>query len=345
VPAQPRPRETSGVPSPADAALQQAIADIRRQYGHGALMSLGDSAPSDIPCIPTGAPSLDIALGGGIPAGRITEVFGPEGCGKTTLALHVIASAQRSSRAAVLIDAEHALDPRYARAIGVDLSALLLAQPHHGEEAVDIAERLARTGRIGLIVVDSVPALIPRAELDGEPGASFVGSQARLMSQAMRKLTGSAARAGTALLFINQLREKVGVMYGPSETTPGGRALKFFSSLRVELRRTETLKQGDRIIGHRVRARAIKNKIAPPFREADIDILYGRGIRTAASLLDAALERGILAQKGSWISLEDRQLGQGREAAVSALESDPDLAATVLRALLAASAAPPGHDS
>ncbi len=317
----------------ADPALDRALAQIRKQYGPGAIMRLGERpAAARAAAIPTGALALDLALGiGGVPRGRITEIYGTEGSGKTTIALHLAAGAQRQGGLAAYIDAEHALDCAYARAIGVDTDALYIAQPDHGEEALQVAETLIRSGRVAIIVIDSVAALVPKAELEGQVGDPFVGLQARLMSQALRKFAGLADRAGTAVVFLNQIRERVGAMFGPAETTSGGRALRFYASARLEVRRTETLKEGDRPIGQRVRVRVAKNKLAPPFREAELEILFGRGINTAASLLDAALASETLSRGGAWIAFGDRQLGQGRGAACRALADDPALAAEIER--------------
>jgi recombination protein RecA len=324
-----------------DPSLERALAQIRKQYGPGAIMRLGErQAVSRVPAIPTGALTLDLALGiGGVPRGRITELYGSEGSGKTTLALHLVAGAQRQGGLAAYIDAEHALDTAYAGTIGVDTDSLFVAQPDHGEEALQVAETLIRSGRFGIIVVDSVAALVPKSELEGQVGDPFIGLQARLMSQALRKFAGLVDRAGTAIVFVNQIRERVGVMFGPSETTSGGRALRFYASVRLEVRRTETLKDGDRPIGQRVRAKVVKNKLAPPFREADFEILFGHGIRSSASIVDGALAAGVLSRNGSWISLGGRQVAQGRDGAIAAVEADPSLAAELERRARSAAAA------
>jgi len=317
----------------ADQPLTQAVAQIRKQYGAGAIMRLGDHAAAMIvEVIPTGALALDVALGiGGIPRGRVVEIYGPESSGKTSLGLHLIANVQRSGGRAAFIDAEHALDPVYARAIGVDTDALLISQPDCGEQALDIAETLVHSGSVGIVVVDSVAALVPRAELEGDMGESHIGLQARLMSQALRKLAGAISRSRTTVVFINQLREKVGVLFGSPEITTGGRALKFYASVRLEIRRIEHLKAGDRNVGQRVKVKIAKNKLAAPFREAEFDILFGTGINATASLLDAALAAGVLSRNGTWIVYRGRQLGQGREAAVETLRAEPVLAADVER--------------
>lgn len=317
----------------ADPSLERALAQIRKQYGPGAIMRLGERrAASRVPTIPTGALTLDLALGiGGVPRGRITEIYGTEGSGKTTLALHLVAGAQRQGSRAAYIDAEHALDTAYAGAIGVDTDALFVAQPDHGEEALQVTETLIRSGRLALIVVDSVAALVPKSELEGHVGDPFIGLQARLMSQALRKFAGLVDRAGTAVVFVNQIRERVGVLYGSPEVTSGGRALRFYASVRLEVRRAETIKDGDRPIGQRVRAKVVKNKLAPPFREAEFDVLFGCGIRSSASIIDAALVAGVLSRNGSWISLGDRQIAQGRDGAIAAVEADPDLRAEMER--------------
>jgi recombination protein RecA len=315
----------------ADHALTQAVAQIRKQYGPGAIMQLGDrTAAMTVDTIPTGALTLDLALGiGGIPRGRVVEIYGPDASGKTTLALHLIASVQRAGGRAAFIDAEHALDPAYARAIGVDTDTLLISQPDYAEQALGIAESLVRSGSVGIVVVDSVAALVPKAELEGDIGDPFVGLQARLMSQALRKLTGAISQSRTTVVFINQIREKVGVLYGSPEVTSGGRALKFYASVRLEIRRTETIKTGDQALGQRVKVKIVKNKLAAPFREVEFEVLFGKGINTIGSLLDAALATGALARNGAWILYNGRQLGQGRDAAVQALAADRALAATI----------------
>lgn len=296
-------------------ALENALSGIEKAHGKGSIMRLGESkAKLNIEAIPTGALTLDVALGiGGIPRGRIVEIFGPESSGKTTVALHMIAEAQKADGIAAFIDAEHALDPTYAKNLGVNIDELLISQPDTGEQALEIAEALVRSGAVDVVVVDSVAALTPRAEIEGEMGDSHVGLQARLMSQAMRKLTGALSKSRCTAVFINQLREKVGVMFGNPEVTTGGRALKFYSSIRLDIRRVETLKQGDTTIGHRVRVRVVKNKIAPPFKEAEFDIIYGRGISYEGTVLDLGVEKNVINKSGSWYSYGDLRLGQGRE--------------------------------
>jgi len=309
-------------------ALDIAVAQIERQFGKGAIMKLGEaSSRLSVEVIPTGSIALDLALGvGGIPRGRVIEIFGPESSGKTTVALHVIAEAQKAGGAAAFIDAEHALDPMYARKVGVDIDNLLVSQPDTGEQALEIAEALVRSGAIDVIVVDSVAALVPRAELEGEMGDIHVGLQARLMSQALRKLTGVISKSRTSAIFINQIREKVGVMFGNPETTPGGRALKFYASVRLEVRKLEALKKGAEVIGSRVRAKVVKNKVAPPFRQADFDILYGEGISREGSILDLAVDLKIISKAGAWYAYGDERLGQGRESAREYLKEHPALA-------------------
>lgn len=298
-------------------ALELALAQIERQFGKGAVMRLGAAgALEEAPVIPTGAIGLDVALGtGGIPRGRVTEIFGPESSGKTTLALHVIAEAQRLGGIAAFIDAEHALDAPYSKKLGVNTDELLISQPDTGEQALEIAEVLVRSNAVDVIVVDSVAALVPRAELEGEMGDSLPGLQARLMSQALRKLTAAISKSGTAVIFINQLREKIGVMFGNPETTPGGRALKFYASVRLDIRRTEAIKSGQDSIGFRARVRVVKNKLAPPFRDAEFDIIYGDGISREGSLLDVAVEQGLLEKSGTWYSYRGERIGQGRDNA------------------------------
>ncbi|HHW00069.1 MAG TPA: recombinase RecA [Clostridiaceae bacterium] len=307
-------------------ALDMALGQIEKQFGKGAVMKLGESSHLNVDVISTGAIGLDIALGvGGVPRGRIVEIFGPESSGKTTVALHIIAEAQKNGGEAAFIDAEHALDPVYAKNIGIDIENLIVSQPDTGEQALEIAEALVRSGAIDVIVVDSVAALVPKAEIDGEMGDSHVGLQARLMSQALRKLAGVISKSNTTAIFINQLREKVGVMFGNPETTPGGRALKFYSSVRLDVRRIDTLKQGNEIIGNRTRVKVVKNKVAPPFKEAEFDIIYGEGISKEGSILDVAVSLDIINKSGSWFSYNDQRLGQGRENVKQYLKENPDL--------------------
>ena len=308
-------------------ALETAMEQIEKQYGKGSIMRLGENVAMNVDAIPTGSLTLDMALGiGGIPRGRIIEIYGPESSGKTTLSLHVIAEAQKMGGEAAFIDVEHALDPVYAKALGVDIDNLLVSQPDTGEQALEIAEALVRSGAIDIIVVDSVAALAPRVEIEGEMGDSFVGLQARLMSQAMRKLSGAISKGNCAAIFINQLREKVGVMYGNPEVTPGGRALKFYSSVRIDVRRTETLKNGGEMIGNRTRAKVVKNKIAPPFREAEFDIMYGEGISKLGEIVDVGIKLDLLQKSGAWISMGDMRIGQGRDNAKRFLAENPDIA-------------------
>ncbi len=308
-------------------ALDMAISQIHRQYGQGSIMKLGESTVNlNIGTIPSGAISLDVALGvGGIPRGRIIELFGPESSGKTTLALHIAAEAQKEDGIAAFIDAEHALDPKYARALGVDTDNLLISQPDTGEQALEICEALVRSNAVDVIVIDSVAALVPKAEIEGEMGDTHVGLQARLMSQAMRKLSGSISKSHSVVLFINQIREKVGVMFGNPETTPGGRALKFYSSLRMEIKKIQLLKDGDQTIGNRTRVKVVKNKVAPPFRQAEFDIMYGTGISSTGSILDEGVNCDIINRSGAWYSFGDERLGQGRENAKAYLEDNPEL--------------------
>ncbi|OLD95438.1 MAG: recombinase RecA [Candidatus Rokubacteria bacterium 13_1_20CM_4_68_9] len=320
-------------------ALDLAIAQIERQFGKGAVMRLGAGGPlEEIAVIPTGALSLDAALGiGGLPRGRVSEIYGPESSGKTTLALHVVAEAQRLGGIAAFIDAEHALDPGYARKLGVNIDEMLISQPDTGEQALEIAETLVRSNAVDVIVTDSVAALVPKAELDGDMGDSLPGLQARLMSQALRKLTAAISRSGTVVIFINQIREKIGVMFGNPETTPGGRALKFYASVRIDVRRIETIKQGTESVGVRTRAKVVKNKLAPPFRDAEFDVIYGEGISKAGTLLDAAVDQGIVEKSGTWYSLKNERIGQGRENAKKYLQENPvvldDLEAKLREAL------------
>ncbi|MHB8780256.1 MAG: recombinase RecA [Candidatus Geothermincolia bacterium] len=304
-----------------------ALMQIERQFGKGSIMKLGDDAARfNIECIPTGALSLDIALGiGGVPRGRVVEIFGPEASGKTTVALHIIAEAQKTGGHAAFIDAEHALDPGYAKALGVNTDELLISQPDTGEQGLEIAEVLVRSGALDVIVIDSVAALVPRSEIEGEMGDTHVGLQARLMSQALRKLSGTISKSNTTAIFINQLREKIGVMFGNPETTPGGMALKFYSSVRLDIRRIETLKQGTEMIGNRVRVKVVKNKMAPPFRLAEFDIMYGQGISREGSILDIGVDQGVVKKSGSWYTYNDDQLGQGRENAKIYLKDNGEL--------------------
>ena len=307
-------------------ALQTALAQIEKQFGKGAVMKLGQNSSLNVEAIPTGSLSLDIALGiGGVPRGRIIEIYGPESSGKTTVALHIVAEAQKMGGEVAFIDVEHALDPTYAEALGVNIDSLLVSQPDSGEQALEIAEALVRSGAIDVLVVDSVAALTTKAEIDGEMGDSHVGQLARLMSQAMRKLTAVISKSKCVAIFINQVREKIGVMYGNPETTPGGRALKFYASVRMEVRRGEPIKDGSSQIGNRTKVKINKNKVAPPFREAEFDILYGQGISRTGEVIDVAVELGIVKKGGAWFSYEDQKLGQGRENAKKTLEENPDL--------------------
>ncbi|MBQ7703208.1 MAG: recombinase RecA [Firmicutes bacterium] len=307
-------------------ALEAALAQIQKKYGKGAVMKMGDETHLNIEAISTGSISLDIATGiGGVPKGRIVEIYGPESSGKTTLALHVVAETQKKGGRAAFIDAEHALDPVYAGNLGVDVDELLVSQPDTGEDALEICDMLARSGALDVIVIDSVAALVPRAELEGDMGDSHVGLHARLMSQALRKITGAVNKTNTCVIFINQLREKVGIMFGNPEVTTGGRALKFYASMRLDVRRTESIKQGDAIIGNRTRVKVVKNKVAPPFKQAEFDIMYGKGISRAGDLLDCAAQAGILEKAGSWYSYKGERIGQGRENVKEYLETHPAL--------------------
>ena len=306
-------------------ALETAIAQIEKNFGKGAIMRLGDDIPVNVEAIPTGSLSLDLALGiGGVPRGRIIEIYGPESCGKTTLALHIVASAQKNGGEAAYIDVEHALEPAYARALGVDIDNLLISQPDTGEQALEITEQLVRSGALDVVVIDSVAALLPRSELEGEMGESSVGVVARLMSQALRKLAGVVSKTNCIVIFINQLREKIGVMYGNPETTPGGRALKYFASVRIDMRRIETLKSGGEIIGNRTRAKVIKNKVAPPFREAEFDIIYGEGISKVGEILDLAVKLELIDKAGAWFTVGDQRI-QGRDGVKTYLKENPDV--------------------
>jgi recombination protein RecA len=324
-------------PHAREANLSRVMSQIEKQYGKGAIMQLTGDLHVDAPCIPTGSISLDLALGGrGLPRGRVAEFFGPEASGKTTLALSLIANAQHLGGVAAFIDAEHAFDAAWAKRIGLDLESLLISQPDTGEQALEICDLLVRSGAVDIIVIDSVAALVPRAEIEGEMGDTHVGLQARLMSQALRKLTGSISKSHTAVVFLNQIREKIGVMYGNPETTPGGRALKFYSSVRIDLRRITTLKAGDQAVGSRTRAKVVKNKVAPPFQNAEFDILFARGISAEGDLLDLGAEVGVVEKSGAWFSCGDLQLGQGREAARAFLEENKDLAEEIRTKILAA---------
>jgi recombination protein RecA len=316
-------------------SLENALAQIDRQFGKGSVMRLGDETHRPVEVIPTGSVALDAALGiGGLPRGRIVEVYGPESSGKTTIALHAVANAQRNGGIAAFVDAEHALDPVYAKKLGVDTDALLVSQPDTGEQALEIADMLVRSGALDIVVVDSVAALVPKAEIEGEMGDSHVGLQARLMSQALRKLTGALSASGTTAIFINQLREKIGVFFGSPETTTGGKALKFYASVRLDIRRIETLKQGSDSVGNRTRVKIAKNKMAPPFKQAEFDILYGEGISREGGLIDLGVEHGIVRKSGAWFTYEGDQLGQGKENARQFLKDNPDLAAEIEQKIL-----------
>jgi recombination protein RecA len=323
-------------------ALGSAVAQIEKQFGKGSIMRMGDMPLADIDYVPTGALPLDIALGiGGLPRGRIVEIFGPEASGKTTLLYHVMAQAQKRGGLAAFIDAEHSLDPAYARRIGVNTDELLVSQPDHGEQALEIADLLVRSGSLDIVAIDSVAALVPKAEIEGEMGDTHVGLQARLMSQALRKLAGTLNRAGTICVFTNQLREKIGVMFGSPETTPGGRALKFYSSVRLDVRRIENLKEGAEVIGSRARVKVVKNKVAPPFRQAEFDILYGEGVSREGSLLDLGIEYDIVTKSGSYFSFGDDRLGQGRNASRAFLIEHTDIADEIERRIREASGITP----
>jgi recombination protein RecA len=307
-------------------ALEMAMGQIEKQFGKGAVMKMGEKGSMVIETIPTGALSLDLALGiGGLPRGRVTEIYGPESSGKTTLALHVVAEAQRNGGICAYVDAEHAMDPVYAKAIGVDIDQLLISQPDTGEQALEITDMLVRSGAIDVIVIDSVAALTPRAEIEGDMGDSHVGLQARLMSQALRKLTANLNKSNTICIFINQLREKIGVMFGSPETTPGGRALKFYSSVRLDIRRIESIKDGVEVVGNRTRVKVVKNKCAPPFKQAEFDIMYSKGISREGSTLDMGVDLGIIKKSGAWFTYDGEQLGQGRENAKNFLSNNPEV--------------------
>jgi recombination protein RecA len=316
-------------------ALQAALAQIEKAHGRGSVMRLGDQTRQPIEVIPTGSIALDVALGiGGLPRGRVIEIYGPESSGKTTVALHAIANAQAAGGICAFIDAEHALDPDYAEKLGVDTEALYISQPDNGEQALEIADTLVRSGALSLIVIDSVAALTPKAEIEGEMGDSHMGLHARLMSQALRKMTGALSSANTTAIFINQLREKIGVMFGNPETTTGGRALKFYSSVRLDVRRIETLKDGAEMVGNRTRVKVVKNKVAPPFKQAEFDILYGQGISREGSLIDLGVETGIIRKAGAWFTYESDQLGQGKENARAYLKANPDVADQIEKQIL-----------
>ena len=317
-------------------ALETALQQIEKNFGKGTVMRLGDKAEMNVDAIPTGSLTLDLALGvGGLPKGRIIEIYGPESSGKTTLALHVLAETQKQGGEVAFVDAEHALDPEYAAALGVDIDNLLISQPDYGEQALEITDALVRSGAVSAVVVDSVAALTPRAEIEGEMGDSVVGLQARLMSQALRKLAGSIAKTGCMVIFINQIRDKIGVIYGSSETTTGGRALKFFSSVRLDIRRTESLKSGSEVIGNHTRVRVVKNKVAPPFREAEFDIMYGEGISHTGELLDLGVKYNLVQKSGSWFSIGDERIGQGRDNAKAYLRDNPEEAEALEAAIRA----------
>jgi recombination protein RecA len=316
-------------------ALTLALSQIEKQFGKGSVMRLGERPALQMSVIPTGSIALDIALGvGGLPRGRVVEIYGPEASGKTSLALHAIANAQAAGGIAAFIDAEHALDPEYAKALGVDTDALLVSQPDTGEQALEIADMLVRSGALDIIVIDSVAALVPRAEIEGEMGDSHVGLQARLMSQALRKITGALNNSGTTAIFINQLREKIGVMFGSPETTTGGRALKFYASVRLDVRRIESLKDGTDVVGNRTRVKVVKNKVASPFKQAEFDIMYGKGISREGSLIDVGVEQSIIRKSGAWYTYDGDQLGQGKENARNFLKENPDVASEIEKKIL-----------
>jgi len=330
-------------------SLDNVMGQIEKQHGKGAVMRLGDDIRPPIQVIPTGSIALDVALGvGGLPRGRVVEIYGPESSGKTSLALHAVASAQKAGGIAAFIDAEHALDPEYAKKLGVDTDGLLVSQPDTGEQALEIADMLIRSGALDIIVIDAVAALVPRAEIEGEMGDSHVGLQARLMSQALRKITGALSTTGTTAIFINQLREKIGVMFGSPETTTGGKALKFYASVRLDVRRIETLKDGTDAVGNRTRVKVVKNKVSPPFKQAEFDILYGQGISREGGLIDMGVEHGFVRKSGAWYTYEGDQLGQGKENARQFLKDNPDLADEIerkVKAKLGVGPRPEGEDS
>jgi recombination protein RecA len=318
-----------------DKALDLALAQIDKQFGKGSVMRLGERPVIQTAVIPTGSIALDVALGvGGLPRGRVVEIYGPESSGKTTVALHAVASAQRAGGIAAFVDAEHALDPEYAKALGVDTDALLVSQPDTGEQALEISDMLVRSGALDILVIDSVAALVPRAEIEGEMGDSHVGLQARLMSQALRKMTGVLSNTSTTAIFINQLREKIGVMFGSPETTTGGRALKFYASVRLDVRRIESLKDGTDVVGNRTRVKVVKNKVAAPFKQAEFDIMYGKGISREGSLIDVGVEQSIIRKSGAWYTYDGDQLGQGKEKAREFLKENPDVAAEIEKKIL-----------
>jgi recombination protein RecA len=320
-----------------DKALEMALGQIEKQYGKGSVMKMGEKGTMRVETIPTGALALDLALGvGGLPRGRVVEIFGPESSGKSTLAMHVVAEAQRNGGICAYIDAEHAMDPVYARNIGVDIDELLISQPDTGEQALEIADMLVRSGALDVVVIDSVAALTPRAEIEGEMGDSHVGLQARLMSQALRKLTANLNKSKTVCVFINQLREKIGVMFGSPETTPGGRALKFYSSVRLDIRRIESIKDGVEVVGNRTRVKVVKNKVAPPFKQAEFDIMYGRGVSREGSTIDIGVDMGIVKKSGAWYTYEGEQLGQGRENAKTYLQENPEVMVEITERILTA---------
>ncbi|MDR2896820.1 MAG: recombinase RecA [Propionibacteriaceae bacterium] len=330
-------RDKTKASSDREKALEAALAQIEKQHGKGSIMKLGDRTHQPMAIIPTGSIALDVALGiGGLPRGRIIEIYGPESSGKTTLALHAIASAQAAGGICAFIDAEHALDPEYAHKLGVNTDDLLVSQPDNGEQALEIADTLVRSGALALVVIDSVAALTPRAEIEGEMGDSHVGLQARLMSQALRKMAGALSNANTTAIFINQLREKIGVMFGSPETTTGGRALKFYSSVRLDVRRIEALKDGSDTVGNRTRVKVVKNKVAPPFKQAEFDIIYGEGISREGSLIDLGVEQSIIRKAGSWFTYEGDQLGQGKENARTYLRTHPEVSAEIEAKILTA---------